>query len=224
MTRISQTVWVAKIAPRLWLHTTTGFMAGFVFPANGLILERGNGSLLIDTGYTSDQAESLLLWSKSNLSSPIAHAVTTHFHIDRTGGIDGLRKFGVRTLASPQTCKLAHEHQMPVPEPINGFGSDPYRIDEHCELFFPGAGHTRDNIVAWIPQEQTLFGGCLLKSETSGGLGNVADAVIPDWAGTVRNVEIHYPSPKFTIPGHGSIKGDPTRWTLSLLANTPPHS
>ena len=224
MTRINQSVWVAKIAPNLWLHTTTGMMSGFVFPANGLILERSNGSLLIDTGYTPDQAETLLRWSQKNLASAISLAVATHFHNDRSGGIEGLRNHGVRTLAYPLTRKLASERQMPVPEPIHDFGTGPYHLNDDCELFFPGAGHTRDNVVAWFGHEQVLFGGCLLKSKTSGGLGNVADAVIPDWAATVRNVQEHYPVPKITIPGHGTISGDPTAWTLSLLARVaPPH-
>jgi glyoxylase-like metal-dependent hydrolase (beta-lactamase superfamily II) len=217
MTRIAQTVWVARIAPHLWLHTTTGVMSGFVFPANGLILEQDGGALLIDAGYTPDQAETLVLWSKKNLSSPVALAVATHFHNDRTGGIDGLKKYGVRTLANPLTCQLASEHQMPVPEPITDFGTEPYRLDKACELLFPGAGHTRDNIVAWLPQQRVLFGGCLLKSGTSGGLGNIADSVIPDWAATVRNVQTHYPLPNIAIPGHGTTRGDPAAWTLSLL-------
>ena len=41
MTRIGESVWVARIAPLLWLHTTTATIeGGYVFPANGLIVER----------------------------------------------------------------------------------------------------------------------------------------------------------------------------------------
>lgn len=222
MTRISQTVWVGQLAPHLWLHTTTGVMTGFVFPANGLILERAGGSLLIDTGYTPDQSGQLLQWSKRNLIAPITLAVATHFHNDRTGGIEGLKNYGVHTVATPLTCQLAQQHQMPVPEPIMKFAAGPYQLVEGCELFFPGAGHTRDNVVAWLPQQQVLFGGCLLKSVTSAGLGNIADSVISDWATTVRNVQKHYPSPQITIPGHGTISGDPAGWTLSILEKIRP--
>jgi hypothetical protein len=84
MKRIGQTVWVAKIAPRLWLHGTTAWIPGNdVLPANGVILERPTGSVLIDTGYTADQAELLLRWSKQSLSSQIALGIVTHFHPDR---------------------------------------------------------------------------------------------------------------------------------------------
>ena len=221
MTRIGETVWVARIAPQLWLHTTTAtIQGGYVFPANGLIVERPRGSLLIDTGYSPDQSELLLQWSNINLASPISSAIATHFHRDRTGGIDGLKAHRIRTLASPLTCALAKEHALPLPEPIKGFGDTPYRFAADCELFFPGAGHTHDNIVAWLPKHQVLFGGCFLKSVTSDDLGNVADADIPDWPASVRRAHAQYPLAKISIPGHGSIAGAPVAQTLTLLAKT----
>ena len=219
MTRIGETVWVARIAPQLWLHTTTAVIqGGYVFPANGLIVERPKGSLLIDTGYAPDQAELLLQWSNINLASPISSAIATHFHRDRTGGIDSLRARRIRTLASPLTCTLAREHALPVPDPIKKFGDAPYKLGADCELFFPGAGHTRDNIVAWLPKHQILFGGCFLKSTTSDDLGNVADADIPDWPASVRRAHAQYPLAKMAIPGHGAIAGDTVAQTLALLA------
>ena len=219
MARIGQSVWVAKIAPNLWMHSTTHTIpGGIIYPANGLIVERVGGDLLIDTAWTPDQADLLISWAKKSLSTPITLAVATHFHDDRTGGVEALKKHGIRTVAHPLTCALAETHGMPVPESLRGFENDSYRLDDDCELFFPGAGHTRDNVVAWMPKQQVLFGGCFLKSVTSGGLGNVDDAVIPDWAGSVRRVEHRYPSTKITVPGHGTITGNPVAQTLALLS------
>lgn len=219
MTRLDKTVWVARIAPGLWLHSTTQLIAaGFYYPANGLILERPGGSLMIDTGYSPEQAEVLLDWSGRSLASPIALAVATHFHNDRTGGIPGLAKHGVRTLAYPLTCELARAAGQPVSKPIEGWTGGAHRLGPDCELFFPGAGHTRDNVVAWLPRQRMLFGGCLIKSITSNGMGNTADAVMADYAATVRKVCARYPKAKSVIPGHGTIAGDPVGWTLHLLA------
>ena len=221
MTRIGETVWVARIAPQLWLHCTTATIeGGYVFPANGLIIERPHGSLLIDTGYAPDQSELLLQWSNINLASPISSAIATHFHRDRTGGIDGLKAHRIRAMASSLTCDLAREHDLSVPQPIKGFSDKPYRLAADCELFFPGAGHTRDNIVAWLPKHQILFGGCFLKSVTSNDLGNVADADIPDWSASVRRAHAQYPLAKMSIPGHGTIAGDSVAQTLALLTKT----
>ena len=218
MTRIAKTVWVSRIADGLWLHTTTDLITGgYYFPANGLILERPTGALLIDTGYRPDQVEPLLEWSQRTLARPISLAIATHFHSDRTGGIPGLRKAGIRTLAHPLTCDLARAHGTPIPEPIEVFSENSHRIGSDCELYFPGAGHTRDNIVAWFPRQRTLFGGCMLKSATSNGLGAVADAVLTDWPASVGRARDAYPNAQIIVPGHGAITGDAIGTTLALL-------
>jgi glyoxylase-like metal-dependent hydrolase (beta-lactamase superfamily II) len=121
-------------------------------------------------------------------------------------------------MASPLTCELARAHGMPVPDPIAGFETGPYRLSGDCELLFLGPGHTRDNIVAWLPLRRVLFGGCLLKSSTSEGLGNIADSDIAAWPASVRHVRDRYPDATIVVPGHGTIAGDPIGTTLSLLA------
>jgi glyoxylase-like metal-dependent hydrolase (beta-lactamase superfamily II) len=222
MNRIGPSVWVARLAPDLWLHTTTAITGeGISFPANGLILEGGHGSVLIDTGYLPEQAELLLKWSMRTLRRPISQAVATHFHRDRTGGIPALQAVGIPTLAHPLTCELARSHGNAVPTESLDFVQDTARLSGQCELFFPGAGHTRDNVVAWLPRHQVLFGGCILKSDTSADLGNLADAVVADWAGSAQRLSVRYPSRRNTIPGHGSISGDPIGHTLALLAKEP---
>jgi metallo-beta-lactamase class B len=138
-----------------------------------MIIDRPGGSLLIDTGWTPDQAEALVRWAKKSLSSPIATAVGTHFHNDRIGGVEILRKNSIPILAHPLTCSLAEKLGVPVPEAIAEFNGRSYRLNADCELFFPGAGHTRDNIVAWLPQQGVLFCGCLLKSSTAADLATL---------------------------------------------------
>jgi metallo-beta-lactamase class B len=224
MKRIGQTVWISRLTPGLWLHTTTAIIAegqGVYFPANGLILEREDGSLLIDTGYLPEHAETLLTWSKQTLRSPIKQAVATHFHRDRTGGIPALQAAGIPTVAHPLTRELARSHGAAVPTDTIDFVQGVARFSGDCELFFPGAGHTRDNIVAWLPHHQVLFGGCFLKSVTSADLGNLADAGVADWAGSVQRVHVRYPARKITIPGHGTTSGNPVAQTLELLAKEP---
>jgi glyoxylase-like metal-dependent hydrolase (beta-lactamase superfamily II) len=217
MTRIAKTVWVARLAPRLWLHTTTNVIApGTYFPANGLILERENDSLLIDTTSQPESAATLLRWSRESLRKPIRQAVATHFHRDRTGGIPALDTAGIPTVAHALTLELARSHSLPVPSGTLDFVNGVTHLSKGCELFFPGPGHSRDNVVVWFPRQRVLHGGCLLKSVTSKDLGNLADAVVTDWADTIKRVQRRYPTPKKVIPGHGTISGDPLAWTLAL--------
>ncbi len=56
----------------------------------------------------------------------------------------------------------------------------------HYQVFFPGAGHTRDNLV--VSSEGVLVCGYLLESVISSDFGIVADAVLADWASSARPV------------------------------------
>jgi glyoxylase-like metal-dependent hydrolase (beta-lactamase superfamily II) len=218
MTRIAPSVWVAQIAPDVWLHTTTHPVGSFVYPANGLILMRGGDALLIDTGWTPEQARVLALWIAAERQAKVSLAVATHFHSDRTGGVDALKALGVRTVAHPLTTQLAKEHGLPTPDPLVGFNEGAWRLDDRCELFHAGAGHTRDNIVVFVPDAQILYGGCFLKSATSPDLGNLADAVVGDWAASVDKLRMHYGNTKIVAPGHGALAGDAIGRTLALLS------
>jgi len=219
MQRIAPTVWVAPLAAGVWLHTTTGLIdGGSYYPANGLVVERPDGAVLIDTGYVPEQGEILLEWSRRALKAPIAKAVATHFHRDRTGGIAGLAHHGVPTFAHPLTYELTTTHAAPVPEPLRGFRGASYALAEDVELFFPGAGHTWDNIAVWLPSRRILYGGCFLKSETSRDLGNLADADLGGWSTSLEALSARYPSRQIIIPGHGTLRGDAVAHTRALLA------
>jgi hypothetical protein len=116
------------------------------------------------------------------------------------------------------TRQLALSHGTFVPTASANFVHDTALLSEGCELFFPGAGHTRDNIVAWLPHHRIIFGGCFLKSVTSADLGNLADAVVPAWTDSLQRVCTRYPDPRITVAGHGTIAGDLYAQTLALLA------
>ncbi|MED0965749.1 hypothetical protein [Bacillus paramycoides] len=73
------------------------------------------------------------------------------------------------------------------------------------ETFYPGKGHTEDNIVVWLPQYNILAGGCLVKSTEAKDLGNVADAYVNEWSGSIENVLNRYGNMISVVPGHGHV-------------------
>ncbi len=223
MDRIAPTVWVARLAPGLWLHTTTDTIdedKRVYYPANGLLLEGSDGSVLVDGGWTREHAEVLLEWAEQTLRRPVSLAVATHFHGDRTGGIPACDAAGIPSLAHPLTRELAMSRGESVPSRAAEFVADVAQVSQGCELYFPGPGHTRDNIVAWFPRQRVLFGGCFLKSVTSKDFGNVADSVPAEWTASVQRVQARYPARAITVPGHGTIAGDAIAHTLRLVAKT----
>jgi metallo-beta-lactamase class B len=78
--------------------------------------------------------------------------------------------------------------------------------NETVQCFYFGEAHTRDNIVAWMPKEKVLFGGCMIKT-MGAGKGNLADANEADWSTTVKKVKAKFHDVETVVPGHGDWGG-----------------
>jgi metallo-beta-lactamase class B len=106
-------------------------------------------------------------------------------------------------LANEKTIEFAQKNQMVVPQ--KGFrGSTSLSVGtQQVLLNFFGEGHTRDNVVAYFPSEQVLFGGCLIK-EMGANKGYLGDANVNAWSATVAKLQQTYPQIKHVVPGHGA--------------------
>ena len=215
MERVSDTVWFSQLTPRVWIHTTTYLLGGkLYYPANGMIVVDGREALLVDTGWTNEQTQTILrAWYDAGRPR-ITKALVTHFHYDRLGGIPELSKQGIPAFGNPLTIGLAIDNGHVPPKPLHNVEKAPQRFGP-IEVFYPGAGHTIDNIVAYVPGDYVLFGGCFIKSVTAGDLGNIEDALVPAWPQSLRRVTDRYHA-RYVIPGHGTISGDSLAHTLTL--------
>jgi metallo-beta-lactamase class B len=86
--------------------------------------------------------------------------------------------------------------------------------DKVIRCYYPGAAHSLDNIVVWIPSEKILFPGCMVKSLNSTDLGNIADGDINAYPVTIEKVIKKFSTAEIVIPGHGQSGG------LELLFHT----
>lgn len=222
MERLARDVWVARVAPGLWVHTMTKiYPDGTVYPANGVLLETRGGSVLFDTGWSESQTAALLDWARAR-KRPVLRAFVTHAHEDRVGGIGALARNHIPVYGLALTREIARgQGASDLPEAVAGLDAKARRDPEGFELFYPGAGHARDNIVVYFRRQRVLFGGCLVKSVTSPNLGNTADASLDEWPMTIRRVRQTYPAARVVVPGHGTVRGDALGRTLELLADRP---
>ncbi|MBN1210908.1 MAG: subclass B1 metallo-beta-lactamase [Myxococcaceae bacterium] len=196
---LAEDVSVRRIAPGVWVHTTLGSEAYGRYPANGLVIEDGDGSLLVDTAWNPEQAERLLTWAQEELRRPVRAAVVTHFHNDRTGGVPALVARGLSVYGQEQTPRLAVASGDSAPSRTF---TEAQRLGP-LELFFPGPGHARDNIVVWHRDSGVLFGGCFVKDGAAKNLGNVADADTSAWPGSLDRTRARFPAARIVVPGHG---------------------
>lgn len=197
---------VTPIAQRVYVHTTYSMYQGEPVPSNGLIINTVDGVVLIDTGWDTkddtDNTQQLLRWVADSLHQPVRLCIVTHSHDDKVGGISALRKAGVRVISTPLTAQKTVQAGYESPEGILP-NDTTFTIGQvPIQTYFPGAGHTSDNIVVWLPNQQILHGGCFVKSVSAFGLGYIGEANLSEWGNSVRRVMNQFGTAKLVIPGH----------------------
>ncbi|PXV63047.1 metallo-beta-lactamase class B [Dysgonomonas alginatilytica] len=217
--RISDDIDLIKLSDNAYLHisylqTKSWGKVG----ANGLLLVKNGEALMIDTPWNDEQTEELTSWIKDSLHATITAIIPTHWHEDCMGGLRYLQSEDVKSYAGQRTINIAKEKNLPVPQ--YGF-TDSLSINFQnipVECYYFGGGHTIDLIEVWLPTEDILFAGDVLKDIKSKSLGNIADADIKAWPITVKRIAKRFPKAKTVIPGHGNIGGaDLIEHTLKLL-------
>ncbi|MCE5269866.1 subclass B1 metallo-beta-lactamase [bacterium] len=212
---------VTKLSDNVYLHVSYKDLPqyGGRVPANGLVYVNQGRAFMIDTPWDDALTGRLIDWVQDSLHVKLDVVVPTHWHADCMGGLAEVQRRGIASFALDKTCAIARSKGLPVPqhefsaELRKKFGS------RMVICYYPGAGHTVDNIVVYLPAEKILFGGCLVKELKAKGLGNLEDAVVDAWPHSLNNVLKRFPGCRLVAPGHGAC-GDPglIRHTLELTA------
>lgn len=215
------TVTLTEIKPKVWVHTEIGEFNGMPVPSNGLLMETSKGLLLVDSSWNPELTTELMDLIDEHFEKPVKNAIITHSHEDRVGGMKVLQDQGVQVYMTPQTAKLAKAKGYDDPDKLlNPIATKLKFGNVKVETFYPGKGHTGDNITVYLPQQKLLVGGCLIKSQEATDLGNLEDADVQAWPISVQNVINRYPHAKTVIPGHGEVGGtNLLDHTIELLEN-----
>ncbi|RYF75140.1 MAG: subclass B1 metallo-beta-lactamase [Cytophagaceae bacterium] len=213
---------VSRLTDRVYVHVTYGEYQKSFTPSNGLIIRTDDGVVLVDTGWdtrdNTDNTRQLLQWVADSLHQPVRLCIVTHAHGDRVAGTGEMQKAGIRVISTPRTAQLAVKDGYPLPEGILPADTTFTIGNVPIRCYFPGEGHTSDNIVVWLPKQQILHGGCFVKSVAAFGMGFVGDANLKEWATSMRRVMAKFGTAKIVVPGHeewGDTKS--MEHTISLL-------
>ena len=201
---LSEDVTVEEISSGIWLHTTYMQVKGYgMIGANGLIVINGQTAIMIDLPWTNKQTGILFDWAKEKQHANIQIVVPTHSHTDCAGGLAEAHSRGADSWAFIETIEKLEKEKRTVPQ--NGFAKTKKLEcgDIAVELSYLGGGHTTDNIVAWIPSQKVLFGGCLVKSLDAKNLGNTKEADLDNYPKTLKTILQKYSDAKVIVPGHG---------------------
>ena len=194
-----------KIAPltgNFYVYTTYNTYEGHQIPANGMYLVTTEGVVLFDTPWDTTQFQPLLDSIQLKHQKNVLLCVATHWHSDRTEGLEYYRQQGIQTFTTELTDKLSRQNGKKRAEFLmtkdTVFNVGTYEF----EMYYPGEGHTADNIVIWFHKEKILYGGCLIKGTDADNLGYLGDANVSAYKTTLKNVRKKCPNPKYIIVSH----------------------
>jgi len=194
---------ISHLTGDFYVFTTFNLYNGHRIPANGTYLVTNKGVVMFDSPWDTTQFQPLLDSIRLKHNKNVIMCFATHFHDDRTGGLEYYKAQGIKTYTTQQTDKLSKERGKKRAEFLIDKDTV-FTIGQYSfQTYFPGPGHAPDNIVIWFEKEKFLYGGCLIKSTEDDNLGYLGDANVSEYATTIKNVQKKCKAPKFVIPGHG---------------------
>ena len=207
------TLEVTLLEKNVYLHTSYKAIEGYGrFGSNGLIVIDENKAYVVDTPWSEEDTAALADWIEDQ-GYEFAATLSTHSHDDRAGGIALLNRLQVKTVASSLTNTFLQQKDRALA--THSFSESEFSfVPNLIEAYYPGAGHTQDNLVVWLPQSNILFGGCLVKDLQAKTLGYVGEAIIDQWGGSIDKLIQTFPQTEIVVPGHGAVGN------LELLMHT----
>ena len=217
-------VYFEQIAQNVWQYTSYLDLPGFgAVPSNGLIVIRDRDALLVDTAWTDEQTKHILDYASSKLQRPITAAVLTHAHQDKMGGVGALHAMDVATYAHPLSNRIAPEKDLVPARHSLSFDDRGWTSGETADalsplrIYYPGPGHTDDNITVAVNGTSIAFGGCLIKGSKAETLGNLAEADVDYYATSVANFAAAFPRAETIVMSHSDVDNrDAISRTLKL--------
>ena len=193
---------ISHLTGEFYIYTTYSTYEGEQVPANGMYLVTNNGIVLFDTPWDTTQFQPLLDSIKLRHNKNIELCIATHWHSDRTEGLEYYKQKGIKTYTTVLTDEFSKKNNKKRAEFLMTTDTT-FNVGQFSfEIYYPGQGHTADNIIVWFDKEKILYGGCLIKGADAENLGYLGDANTTAYENTLKNVQKKCPNPRFIIISH----------------------
>lgn len=193
---------ITYLTTDFYIYTTYNTYEGSKIPANGMYLLTDKGVVLFDTPWDTTQFQPLLDSIRLKHNKNVTICIATHWHSDRTEGLDYYKRQGIKTFTTSLTDELSKKNNKKRAAYLMTKDTV-FTVGQHSfEIYYPGEGHTADNIIVWFDKEKILYGGCLIKGADARDLGYLGDANILQYEMTLKKVQKKCPDPKYIIVSH----------------------
>ncbi len=195
---------IAHLIGDFYIYSTYNIYEGVQVPANGMYLVTNAGVVMFDTPWDTTQFQPLLDSIKLKHNKSVGMCFATHWHSDKTAGLEYYRQQGIKTYTTALTDELSKQNNKKRAEFLMA-NDTVFKVGQYSfETYYPGPGHTEDNIVIWFEKEKILYGGCLIKGADDENLGYLGDGNVT--ASTLKRVQKKYRDPTFIIVAHSDWK------------------
>lgn len=193
---------ITHLTGDFYIYTTFSTYEGTRLPANGMYLLTTEGAVLFDTPWDTTQFQPLLDSIKSKHNKSVSVCIATHWHSDRTEGLAYYKQRGIKTYTTVLTDELCKKNNKKRAAYLMTKDTV-FTVGQYAfEIYYPGEGHTADNIIAWFEKEKILYAGCLVKGAEARDLGYLGDANVQEYEATLKKVEKKCPDAKHIIVSH----------------------
>ncbi|MFC4262656.1 BlaB/IND/MUS family subclass B1 metallo-beta-lactamase [Ferruginibacter yonginensis] len=193
---------ISKLTGDFYIYTTYNTYEGNKIPANGMYVVTNDGVILFDTPWDSTQFQPLLDSIKWRHNKNVLMCIATHWHSDRTDGLEFYKQQGIKTYTTISTDQLSKQNGKKRAAFLIE-NDTTYTVGQYSfETYYPGEGHTVDNIVIWFKNEKILYGGCLIKGADATDLGFLGDGNVLEYETTLKHVQRTFKNPTYIIVSH----------------------
>lgn len=193
---------IVPLTGDFYIYTTYNTYQENRTPAHGMYVVTTDGVVMFDTPWDTTQFQPLLDSIQTRHHKNVIMCFATHWHSDKTAGLEYYRQHGIKTYTTALTDELSKKNDMKRAEFLMTRDTT-FRVGQYTfETYYPGPGHTTDNIVIWFEKEKILYGGCLIKGASDKTLGYLGDANTAAYATTLENVQQKCQNPQHIIVAH----------------------
>ena len=180
---------ISCLTGNFYIYTTYNTYEQYQVPANGMYLVTNDGVVMFDTPWDTTQFQPLLDSIKLKHNKDVVICFATHWHSDKTAGLEYYRQHGIKTYTTVLTDELSKKNNKKRAEFLMAKDTVFHIGQYFFETYYPGQGHTADNIIIWFKKEKILYGGCLIKGADDENLGYLGDANVTAYALTLKKVK-----------------------------------
>ncbi len=101
---------ISHLTGDFYIYTTYNTYEGEQIPANGMYLITTNGVVLFDTPWDTTQFQPLLDSINLKHKKEVKICIATHWHSDRTEGLEYYKQKGIKTYTTLLTDELAKKN------------------------------------------------------------------------------------------------------------------